>query len=202
MDSFFYGVRKLTIAPVLAVIAVLMIRLCVPGALEGAAFWEAVFFLGVLPVMAYPAQRFLPGFRDKGREGQRRLAMIFAVCGYLGGCIVNLLTGAARELWMIYLEYLLSGILIFAVNKAADNSKGQVSRDMSRRKISGHACGVVGPLALFWAFGIYQALLPGLLLLALVYVASLRTKRHTLPQLVGGSVVPVLVMALLQLLGF
>lgn len=56
--------------------------------------------------------------------------MIFAVAGYVLGCLVCLISGAPVSQWIIYLEYLLSGLLIFGCNK------------LLHRKASGHACGV------------------------------------------------------------
>ena len=53
-------------------------------------FLLAILFLGILPMLAYPLQPFIPHFKDKGREGQRNLAMVFAFLGYVLGCTVNI----------------------------------------------------------------------------------------------------------------
>ena len=87
---------------------------------------------------------------------------------------------------MIYLEYLISGVVIFFINKCFGF------------RASGHACGVAGPVALMVYFGI-KALLPGVLVLALTFWASLKMKRHTAEQLLGGTAIPVGVLLLIAL---
>lgn len=145
----------------------------------------AIFFLTILPILAYPLQPFIPYFKERGRDGQRELAMIFAVLGYLLGCVTCFISQAPTTLWIIYLEYLLSGLCILIFNK------------VFHLKASGHACGVVGPICLLCYFRI-PALVPGLLTILIVYWASLKIGRHTFSQLLGGSIIPVVVLVLLQ----
>jgi hypothetical protein len=45
----------------------------------------AVLSLMIIPVLAYPLQNVIPGFKGKGRDGQRKLAFIFTLFGYLAG---------------------------------------------------------------------------------------------------------------------
>ena len=66
-------------------------------------------------------------------------------------------------------------------------------------KASGHACGVVGPVILLLYFKLYIPAIIGVVFIVPVYIASLRTKQHTAPQLLGGSVIPVAVLALIML---
>lgn len=113
--------------------------------------------------------------------------MLFAVGGYILGCVYCLIARTGIGLWIIYLEYLLSGAIILILNKAF------------HLKASGHACGSAGPVALIVYFGI-PAFLPGLLILALTFWASLITKRHTPWQLLGGTVVSVAVLLLLRVI--
>lgn len=189
MEKISFLVRKITVAPFMAAAMLITSWFCNPSIFQNPlSFWYSILFLTILPLMAYPLQKFIPGFKDKGREGQRSLAMIFAVMGYVLGCIVNGCFASTRELWIIYLEYLFSGILIFLVNKCF------------HLKISGHACGIVGPLALLITFHIYAAIVPGIILVILVYYSSLKTKRHTFLQLIGGSIVPIVVILMLELL--
>ena len=75
-------VRILSVAPVPAFI--LFAILCFKG--EMAFPWEfitAVFSISFLPLLAYPLQPVIPAFRNKGREGQRTLAMIMSSLGYV-----------------------------------------------------------------------------------------------------------------------
>ena len=81
-------IRVVTTAPIMA-----FVLLTVLYFLRGDIFrsiydyiW-AVVFLTILPIMAYPIQPIVPGFRDKGRTGQRNLAIIMAVLGYIAGII-------------------------------------------------------------------------------------------------------------------
>lgn len=148
----------------------------------------AILFLSVLPVLAYPMQKFIPSYKDKGREGQRNLAIIFAVAGYVLGCIAALITRAPAGVWIIYLEYLFSGLGIFIFNKAF------------KIKASGHACGVAGPAILLAGFGIYCAAIPAAVIFGLVVWSSLRMKRHTAPQLIAGTIIPAAVYVCLRLI--
>ncbi len=127
-------VRILTLAPVMACVLLVTLFFAAPEVYGRTAdFVCALVFLTALPILAYPMQPLVPGFRDRGREGQRSLAMVFAVSGYVLGCLVNLFLHAPQAMWIIYLEYLLSGGLIVLFNKCF------------HLKASAHACGVAGP---------------------------------------------------------
>ncbi len=180
-------IRVLTVAPIMALATLLTLYIFDPtlfGKLY--LFILAVVFLCVLPLLAYPLQPFIPHFKDKGREGQRNLAMVFAVSGYVLGCLTNLFLNAPLSLWFIYLIYLLSGILIVVINK------------LFKLRASAHACGVAGPTALLMYFGIYLAVIPGIILYFSALWASLIMKRHTLQQFIGGAVVPIAILAVLH----
>ena len=64
-------------------------------------------------------------------------------------------------------------------------------------KASGHACGIVGPMLLFIYFGLYIPAIVGTVLVLPVYISSVRTKQHTLPQLIGGSAIPAVVLLMI-----
>ena len=180
-------VRILTVAPIMALAALCTLFICDPALLGGAyLFALAVLFLTVLPLLAYPLQRFIPPFKDKGREGQRNLAMIFAVSGYVLGCITNLFLSAPASLWFIYLGYLISGALILVTNK------------LFKLRASAHACGVVGPTVILASLGLPAAIFPGVALYLAALWASLKMKRHTIAQFIGGTVIPVCVLMLLR----
>ncbi|MGN1319531.1 MAG: hypothetical protein ACI4U6_00290 [Acutalibacteraceae bacterium] len=189
MQKALYFIRKITTPPILATAFLLVLYFIQPYVFR--SVWQlicGILFLGVLPILGYPLQKYIPYFKDKGREGQRILAMIFSVAGYLLGIITVAFAKASAELYVIYLEYLLSGIVILLLNK------------IFHFKASGHACGILGPVALLCYFGLYIEALCGLLITVLVYFSSLKTKRHTLPQLIGGSIVPIVVIAVLKLI--
>ena len=145
----------------------------------------ALFFLSALPTLAYPLQRYFKKYKDRGREGQRSLAMIFSFVGYLLGTLTAFVFSAPGELKLIYLEYLLFGIGMLLLNK------------VFKLKASGHACGIVGPVIMFLYFGLYIPAIIGTALVLRVYISSVRTKQHTLPQLVGGSAIPAAVLLII-----
>lgn len=172
-------IRILTLAPVMALVSLTLLYVYRPAMFGGAPHYAmALLFLTVFPLLAYPLQPFLPKFRGAGRRGQRKLAIIMAVVGYILGLLYALFAHMSRELLLVYLGYLLSGALIALFNKTF------------AIRASGHACGVAGPIAFLYVFFGPRALW-GLVVLALVYWASLKMKRHTLAQLLWGSALPV-----------
>lgn len=188
MNQFYLTIRKITIAPVMATVMLIAVMSFAPEVFQSSsAFVLALLFLGLLPALAYPMQKHIPAYKERGREGQRNLAIIFAVAGYILGIISGALTHVPKDTMMIYQEYLLSGILIFVFNR------------YFHIKISGHACGIVAPIVLLAHFGLYACSLTGVAIAILVYLSSLKTKRHTLLQLIGGSVVPLVAYLLIYL---
>ena len=169
-------IRIITIPPVLA--AALAITLfSYDAALIGstAQFYALLFFLTILPALAYFLQPFLPLYRDKGRAGQRKLAFIASAAGYSCGLIFALVTSATKTVRMIYWTYFVSVLMLTVFNKATP------------WRASGHACGVVGPISLMVSF-IGPQTLPVVLVFALMAWASLRTKRHTPVELILGGI--------------
>lgn len=173
-------IRVLTIPPVMALLLLITLfftRTDFFGNTLNLAL--AIFFLVVLPILGYPLQPLIPHFRDKGRDGQRSLAMWMASAGYILGVITAVLLPVSDYLLIIYLTYLLSCLSLMLLNK------------VFRIKASGHACGVAGPIFSLICF-IGPWLLFGVLLLAAVYWASLRMKRHDKAELLIGTTVPTL----------
>lgn len=171
------------VAPLMALVMLLVLFIRTPAAFGSPALFAAsVAFLTVLPLLGYPLQRFIPHFKNKGREGQRTLAMIFAVAGYVLGCVLAFAARAPGKLKVIFLAYLLSGVFVVLLNK------------LLHVRASGHACGVAGPFAILACFGQWAAAL-GLPLLAVVWWSSLKTHRHTLWQLTAGTLVPLAALA-------
>ena len=151
----------------------------------------AIVFLVILPILGYPLQPIVPYFKDKGRDGQRTLAMIMASAGYVLGLISALILPVSDYLLIIYLTYLFSGLLLVLLNK------------VFKIKASGHACGAAGPIfSLIYFLGPW--ILFGLLLLAAVFWASLVMKRHDKTELVIGTTVPTyaLMLAFLIVIGY
>lgn len=171
-------IRLLTIPPIMA--AALFLILGVYGILSPIDSALGILFIAVLPVLSYPLQPIIPYFKDRGREGQRNLAIVFSVVGYVLGCILALIFNAPiNTVVFIYLDYLLSGILIAVFNKAF------------HLKASGHACGIVGPVAMLLYYGLYLPAAIGAVLVIPVFISSIMMKRHTFLQLLGGSAITV-----------
>lgn len=184
-------IRKCTLAPILAGIMLIIIGIFQLEIYVKPAFiLYTFFFLVIFPVLAYPMQKYIPSFRDKGREGQRHLAMIFAFIGYLLECIVNALASATRELKFIGLVYLTVSTGLLIVNR------------FLHLRASGHAAGASAIVCIPVALKIYWMILPGILIILLVFLASLRMQRHTCSQLLGGTSITVLTTALLFIVMF
>lgn len=183
MEKFCKAVRIITLAPVLAAFSIAMIGLfCTDVFPTVWHFGYMMLYLGFLPLLAYPLQSVTPHFKDKGRDGQRTLAMLFAVAGYIFCLLTNLFASASRGMWIICLEYLLSGILILVFNKGL------------HIKLSAHGCGSAGPIFLLLYFGLYVPAALMTVVTVLAYVASVKAKHHTVPQLIGGSAVSIMLL--------
>ena len=189
MDKLYKFVRILTLAPLLAGFAIVCIALCCPDTFL--SVWQFVytfFFLCVLPLLAYPLQKYIPHFRHKGRDGQRTLAMLFAVAGYIFCLVTNFFASATSAMWLICLEYFLSGVLILVFNKGL------------HIKLSAHGCGSAGPIFLLLYFGLYVPAALMTFLTVFAYWASVKAKHHTFAQLIGGSAVSVVLLCCLAFL--
>lgn len=172
------ALRILTVAPLMALVMLLVLFFRDPAAIGGPGFFAAaVVCLTVLPLLAYPLQPVFPHFRGRGREGQRTLAMIFAVLGYVGGCVLAFAAHAPARLKIIFLAYLFSGILVVVFNL------------LLHVRASGHACGVTGPFAILAFFGQWAGCL-GIVPILIVWWSSLKAKRHTPEQLIAGTILP------------
>ncbi len=185
-------IRVVTIAPIMALLLLVVLFLAKPEIFGNTLnLVLAIFFLVVLPILAYPVQPLIPHFREKGRDGQRSLAMWMASAGYILGVFTALILPVSDYLLVIYLTYLLSGVSLVLLNK------------VFKIKASGHACGVAGPIfSLIYFIGPW--LLFGILILAAVFWASLTMKRHDKAELLIGMTVPTyaLLLAFLIVVGY
>ncbi len=188
MNKIFLMIRKITVPPTFAAALLILGYIMYPDYFG--SVWQLVgslVFLCVLPLLAYPLQKYIPHFKDKGRAGQRSLAMIFSAVGYLLGTLVAFITKAPVEYKIICVEYLLCGISMLVLNK------------IFKLKVSGHACGIVGPVLMMIYFKMYIPAAIGALLIIPVFVSSLRTKQHTAWQLIGGGFIPLVVLCCIHL---
>lgn len=189
MNTLCKIIRRFTVPPVFAAILLVTVFFVFPEYYGTPLHLLAgLFFLSLLPTLAYPLQKYIPHFRSRGREGQRSLAMLFSFSGYLLGTVVTLLARAPRQLLALYLAYLLCGIGMLLLNKLVGI------------KASGHACGIVGPIILLYYFGLILPATVGLMLVIPVFVSSIQTKQHTAPQLFCGSMIPAVFVTMAYLL--
>ncbi len=188
MKKIAYVIRVITVAPIMALVLLIVLYFNSPLTFGSTAvFLMTVFFLVVLPLLAYPLQPLVKKYKDKGREGQRTLAMIFAVAGYILGLASAIIFGAPTDVLVIYLAYMISGLLVALTNK------------VFHFKASGHACGIAGPFMLLVYFG-QMIGYAGLGVLIIAWIASFYMKRHTWPQLLVGTAIPFSALGIILLL--
>jgi hypothetical protein len=105
--------------------------------------------------------------------------MYFCLGGYVAGFAYSLIARTPNIVQWIFLTYLISVAGIIFFNK------------LLKIRASGHACGVAGPvMALLYTFGAWA--LFGLLYLVLIFYASITMKRHTVKDLILGSLCSIL----------
>lgn len=174
-------IRVLTVPPImsLALFSVLYARGGVFNNLRD--FIMAIVFLSLFPASAYALQPVFPHFRGKGRSGQRTLAMIMSCLGYVFSIIYSAVFHVGTELFTVFMTYLLSGVVLLILNKAFGV------------KASGHACGLMGPVAVLAYFAGWLPLVIGLALFALTMWGSLKINRHTAAQFILGAFIPVII---------
>ena len=178
MSVFYLIIRFFTLPAVLT--GTMAALLWLGGGLSTAELLAAEICLMFIPLLAYPAGAMDFPKGPARRSRQRTFAMVFSAAGYLLGLCWALCTDASRLSKILFGSYVISTLVLLLLNKGF------------RFKASGHACSTTAPLIfLNWQFGI-DWLLPCALVVAAVYGASLRLKRHTLPQLTVGSLTSLL----------
>lgn len=171
-------IRVMTVPPVLVIALILILSYTNESIFHGYADrFVAAFFLGIIPLLAYPLQQILPFWKEDSREGQRRLAFLLSIVGYVAAVIEGLLSGAGKELQFIYNTYFISVVLLAILNK------------MMKLRASGHACSVTGPLVFLIYFVGWIVIIPCLLVYGGSIWASIKLKRHTKKDLFMGTAV-------------
>lgn len=169
-------IRIVTTPPILITALILILSMSRDDIFRGMGeILMSILLLAMVPVLAYPLQRILPGWKEGGREGQRNLAFVLNLAGYMSALILGYLSGAGKNLKLIEITYFLSVVILTAFNK------------FIHIRASGHACGVTGPLLLLLYFTGWTALIPCLAIGAAMVWASLELKRHTRQELAYGA---------------
>ena len=110
--------RVLTVPPILVSAMLTLIFFMRDTAFRGTLdYLVAVVCLALIPALAYPLQPIIPGFRGKGRDGQRALAFVTSAVGYIIGFLYALISRASDEFKFIVTSYLLSVVLLLIFNK-------------------------------------------------------------------------------------
>ena len=110
-------IRVITIPPVLVSLLLVILYFFRNEMFRPADLFMSILFLAIIPTLAYPLQPIIPGFKGKGRDGQRKLAFVTSALGYIGGYVYSAVTGASEGLKFIYASYLLSVFLLLIFNQ-------------------------------------------------------------------------------------
>lgn len=166
----------ITVAPLVSVLVLSWMWLDNPAYFEGNINWYYISLglLTLVPISAYLLKYAIPPIRVQGRDGERKLAFIMAVFGYIAGVLVCQFSHGPRVMSILFLTYFLSGFTLLLLNRFA------------HIKASGHACGLAGPTAFLICLLGGASWLTGLLIPA-VFWARLKLGRHDMSELIIGS---------------
>lgn len=134
-------------------------------------------FLGLIQLLAYPLSYLIKPLREKGREGQRNAAFVVGLVGYTSGLIYAIASNASHNLKVLYITYFISIFILFFINKVL------------KIRASGHMTSITGPIIGLIYFIGWSVLIPGLIFYALVFWSSYYLKRHTIKEMLLGSLV-------------
>lgn len=178
-------IRVVTLPPIAALATLSIFLYCKSITLT--EFLIGIACLTILPVLSYAVEPFIRKNGADKRTSQRNLAVLFSVVGYTMCNITAWAMNSSEFLKTFYLTYMLSVLAIFVLGK------------LFGIKCSGHACGFVGPLVFLGCF-ISTWYFLGLLFASGLIWASVQIKRHTISELVIGSVVPIVALSIAYLL--
>lgn len=167
-----------TVPPGVALFAVTWIYIRTGPAFGGIIWYLCgLAFLVVIPVLPYLMPCMTRAGRAQARDAERRTAIVVGVSSYAAGATVAWGFDAPLTAKIIFSAYFFSGLVLSAVNA------------LFRFKASGHACGVAGPATLLAYYVGLRAALVAASALPLVFWSRLTLRRHTLSQLLAGSVI-------------
>jgi len=175
-EKFAKFIRIVTVPPVM--VTALIVILCIA---RDDIFTSAIdvvmsfIFLAFIPVLAYPLSALIPKIKEKGREGQRNLAFVLTAIGYVAIWLYGLLSASNQNLLLIYTGYFLSVVILLILNK------------LLKIRASGHACSITGPIVFVSYFLGFKGLVVGVITYALIFWASITTKRHTPQEFIFGT---------------
>ena len=172
------AIRVLSVPPVMVSVLILILAFSKDGIFRSALeIVITIVLLGFVPILAYGLQKILPGFKEQGREGQRKLAFITNLVGYSAAFLWALIADVENALLFICLTYFFSVVFLTICNNGL------------HYRASGHASSFTGPLVLLIYFFGWKVIIPCLVIAALIIWSSIYLKRHTVKEIVGGIVV-------------
>jgi len=171
-------ISTISVAPLVALYVLTIIYFHDKNIFGGNVLWYgiSIFFLTLMPLSAYLLEHVLPAYKTAGREGERKLAFVMCIAGYIIGTLVSFVFRAPPVVRMVFVSYLVSGGILALVNS------------MMKFKASGHACGVAGPfVVLFYLLGakVWYVILT----LVPVFWARIAMGRHSLKELISGAMI-------------
>ena len=186
MKTFAKIIRGVTVPPAIVTVLLLLLFFCRDDVITNPLdLGFSLFFLAAVPVLAYPLQVIVPAFRPEGQKMKRKLAFILSIMGYIAALTVSLVRGAVPNLAYIDAVYLCSVVVLTLINV------------VTPWHASGHACSIVGPIALLACFFGWWAILPGAAVIALSFWSSVYLKRHTVREYLLGAISPLVSAALM-----
>lgn len=132
-------------------------------------------FLGFIQLLAYPLSILIKPIKNKGRDAMRNLSFILGLIGYSSGLIYAFTNNIRIELKVLYLTYFISIVILFFINKVI------------KIRASGHMTSITGPLIGLIYFVGWGALIPCLIFYILVFWSSYYLKRHTIREMILGT---------------
>ena len=171
-----YVIRIISIPPVMVSLLVLVLALFADGFFSSKNDIAAMLIcLALIPLTAYPLSWIIPCIRKKGREGQRNLAFILSLAGYILGWFYAEFFTPNRNQIFVYTIYLLSVLLLLLWNK------------VFHLRASGHGCSVTGPVILAGYYIGLTGIVIGAVCYLSIFWASVTAKRHKWDEYLGGS---------------
>lgn len=138
------------------------------------SFLTPMLCIGIAPMLAYPLGWILGRKSGKTREISRKAAFVFSGLGYLSAVMFALIATPSDEITLLIVTYFVSFCFLTALNVIGV-------------KASGHACGIMGPLAFLCIRVNPLYFFPCAVIYALSFWSSLKLKRHTASEFIFGS---------------
>lgn len=167
--------RALTLPPIVTGLTVLLLYQFT-GSISHTDFIVSEFCFLLVPIMAYPVREIFHIGEDR-RQGQRNTALIFSAVGYLIGFIYGMFFSQSIIIKILFSSYIISIISLILINK------------LTKYKASGHACSSTTPTVLLTWLISPLMIIPCIILIAGIYISSLKLQRHTIIELITGSAI-------------